>query len=74
MLTACLRLEGLDGEEGEIVDEADFLLDEGLTVEDAGEEAVVAGFSEGALADLFFGDEEGAAGGLVGVLGLVGHE
>ena len=34
----------------------------------------MASFSEGALANFFFGDKESAAGGLVGVLGPVGHQ
>jgi len=44
----------LHGEEGEVVDEADFALDEGFAVADSGEETVVTGFAEGALSDLFF--------------------
>jgi hypothetical protein len=58
----------LDGQEGEVVYHAHFLLHEGLAVTNAGQQTVVAGFSEGALADLFFGNKEGGAGGLVGVL------
>ena len=34
----------------------------------------MAGFGEGALADLFFGDKQGAAGFLIGILRLVSHE
>jgi hypothetical protein len=34
----------------------------------------VAGGGEGALADVFFGDEEAGAGGLGSVLGAVGEE
>ena len=33
-------LDGLHRQEGEVVDEADFFLDEGLAVADAGEQAV----------------------------------
>ncbi len=67
-------LHRLHGQEGEVVDEADFFLHEGLAVADAGEQAVVARLSEGALANFFFGNKEAAAGGLVGVLRAVGHE
>ncbi len=64
----------MDWEEHEVVYEGYFFLDEGFGVADAGEQAVVAGGGEGALADVFFGDEEGSALGLGGVLGAVGHE
>ena len=52
----------MDGEEHEVFGQGYFFLDEGLGVADAGEEAVVAGGGEGALADVFFGDEEAGAG------------
>src|ERR1035437_3590326 len=38
----------LDGQEGEVVDQADLLLDEGLAIADAGQQAVVAGPGKGA--------------------------
>ena len=52
----------MDGEEHEVFGQGYFFLDEGFGVADAGEEAVVAGGGEGALADVFFGDEEAGAG------------
>ncbi len=67
-------LERLHRQEGEVVDEADLLLHEGLAVTNAGEEAVVAGFGECALANLFFWNEEASTSGLVGVLRAVGHQ
>ncbi len=69
-----LKSDGLDGEQGEVVDEADFFLNEGVPVFDACQQAVVTGLGEGALADFFLGDEEATAGRLVGVLRLIGHE
>src|ERR1700690_4215071 len=67
-------LDGLHGQEAEVVDEADFFLDEGLAVAHAGEEAVMARFSKSALANLLFRNEEARARGLVRVLRAVGHE
>ena len=55
------NLNRLNGKEHEVFYEADFLLNEGLSVTDACEQPVVAGGGEGALANVFFGDEEGAA-------------
>ena len=60
----------LNWHQGQVVDEADFFLHKWLAVSDAGEKAVMAGFGEGALADLFFGNKEAAACGLVRVLRL----
>ena len=69
-----LGLNGLHGEQCQVVDEAGFLLHEWFTVADAGEQAVMARLGEGALANFFFWDEERAAGRLVGILRLVGHQ
>jgi len=66
--------EGLNGHECEVVNQVDFFLHERLAVADPCQESVVAGFGKGALANLFFRNKEGAAGGLVGVLGAVRHE
>ena len=49
-------------------------MDERFAVADAGEQAVVARLGEGALANLFFGNEEAAAGRLIGVLRTIGHQ
>ena len=62
------HLNGLNGEKHEVFDEADFLLDEGLSVTNACEQAVVPRCGEGALADVVLGNEEESAGGLIGVL------
>jgi hypothetical protein len=67
-------LDALDGQGHQVGDAGYFALDEGLGVADAGEEAVVAGGGEGALADVVFGDEEAGSGGLGSVLGAVGEE
>lgn len=67
-------LDGLDGEKYEVINKADLFLNERLGVADAGEEAVVASGCEGALANVFFGDEEGSAVGLRSVLRAVGEE
>jgi hypothetical protein len=64
----------LDGDEAEIFDEADFFLHEGFRIANSGEHAVITGEGEGTFADIFFGDEEGVAGGLVGILRAVGEE
>ena len=59
---------GLDGgyrQVHQVGDQGDFFLDEGLGVADAGEQAVVAGGGEGALANVFFRDEEAGAWGLL---------
>ena len=69
-----LESDRLHWEKSEVVDQADFLLDEGLAVADAGEQAVVTGFGKGAFANFFFRDKQSAAGFLVGVLRTVGHE
>ena len=66
--------DGLNGQEGQVVDETGLLLDEGLAIADPGEQAVVAGLGIGTLANLFFGNKERIAGRLVGVLRAVGHE
>ena len=50
--------ERLHGQEGEIVDETNLFLHEGLAVANAGEQAVVARLGEGALANLLFGNKE----------------
>ena len=68
------KLQRLHRQQGQVVDQADFLLHERLAVFHAREQAIVAGFGEGALADLVFGNKQGAAGGLVGILRPVGHE
>ncbi len=60
-------LDGLDGDQGQVVYEAYFALDEGFAVLDSGEEAVVAGFGEGAFADFFFGGHCPAAGWRTGI-------
>ena len=67
-------LDGLNGQESKVVDEADFFFDEGLTVAHAGEEAIMARLSKSAFANLLFGNEEARAGRLVRVLRAVGHE
>jgi len=59
--------DGLNGQEGQVVDETGLLLDEGLAIADPGEQAVVAGLGIGTLANLFFGNKERIAGRL-------GHE
>ena len=64
----------MDGERHEVGDAGYFALDEGFGVADAGEQAVVTGSGEGALTDVFLGDEEASAGGLGSVLGAVGEE
>jgi hypothetical protein len=69
-----IYLDGLDWEEHEVFGEAYFFLDKGLGVADSGEEAVVARGGEGALADVFFRDEEASALWLRCVLGTVGEE
>ena len=56
------------------MDAGDFALDEGLGVANAGQQAVVAGGGEGALADVFFGDEKACSGGLRSVLRAVGQQ
>ena len=71
---AGMKLNALHRELDEVVDESDFFLHERLGVADAGEQAVVAGGGEHALADVFFGDEEAGAGGLVAVLRAVGEQ
>jgi hypothetical protein len=58
----------------DVINKADLFLDERFGVADAGEQAVVARSSEGALADLFFGDEEACALRLSAVLGAIGEE
>jgi hypothetical protein len=58
----------------DVVNKADFFLNERLGVADAGEQAVVARGGEGSLANLFFGDEEAGAVGLRAVLGAIGEE
>ena len=67
-------LDGLDGKVHEVADEGHLFLDEGLGVADAGEQTVVPGGGEGALADVGLGDKETAAAGLIGVLGAIGEE
>ena len=53
-------LDRLHGQQGEVVDEADFFLHEGLAVANAGEQSVVARLGKGAFANLFFGNKEPA--------------
>ena len=69
-----MRLDGLNGQEHEVVDEANLLLDERFGVADAGEQAVVSRGGEGPLADIFFRNEEPATGGLIGVLRPIGEQ
>ncbi len=64
----------MDGERHEVGDAGYFALDEGFGVADAGEQAVVTGSGEGALTDVFLGDEEAGADGLRSVLRAVGEQ
>jgi hypothetical protein len=67
-------LDALDGEGHEVGDGGYFALDEGFGIADAGQQTVVAGCGERALADVVFGDEEAGSGGLGSVLGAVGEQ
>src|ERR1700679_4018118 len=67
-------LDGGYRQEHQVFGEPDLLLDEGLGIADPGEETVVARGGEGALPDIFLGDEEAAALRLGGVLGAVRHQ
>ncbi len=64
----------MDRKVHDVINKTDLFLNEGFGVADAGEQAVVAGGGEGALADLFFGDEEAGALRLGAVLRAVGEE
>src|ERR1700679_87455 len=67
-------LDALDGQGHQVGDAGDLALDEGLGIAHAGQQAVVAGGGEGALADVFFGDEKACSGGLRSVLRAVGQQ
>jgi hypothetical protein len=71
---ALLDLDRLYGNEYQVVDETDLALHEGLAILDSGEQAVMARFGEGALANFLFGDEQSSALLLIGILRAVGHQ
>src|SRR5690348_11755954 len=58
LMIGILYLHGCDGEQGEVVNEADLLLDDRLAVGHAGQHPVVAGLGEGALANLLLGNKQ----------------
>jgi len=67
-------LDGLDGQQHQVIYQTDFLLDEWLSITNAGEQAIVAGGGEGALANVVFRNKETDAGGLISVLRAIGEQ
>ena len=63
-----------DGEMHQVLHHGDFLLDEGFSVADTGEQAVMASRRESALANVVFRDEESSSCRLGAVLGTIGEQ
>ena len=67
-------LNGLNRKKYQVINQADFFLNEGLCIANASEQAIVTGSREGSFANLFFGDEEACAFRLGAVLRAIGQQ
>jgi len=67
-------LNGLNRKKYQVINQADFFLNEGLCIANASEQAIVTGSREGSFANLFFGNEQAGTFRLRAVLRAIGQQ